>query len=241
MADDEQDEPDVDLSHISRVVVTPAADPEWESAPMVEVAGSRVRWIHNPHCLICNHPDVSTINSYMLRLVPFTVARREYAESRGVELDVSSDSWRTHARNHIGIDAAAAQRLMEQRAQEVGIDLDSTESPIIDHHLALRLVQQKGVARILTGEIEPSMQDTLRASLGLAAISAREAEVEAISGDDVAQAFAEFWRVVRGATTPTVQREILDQIRSSKIIADLTRKASPPPEPPAGGELSVAG
>ena len=70
----------------------------------------------------------------------------------------------THVtRNHMPMVSTAERALIEQRARDIGRDIDGYVGSLVDYQTVNQIVIQKGMARIVNGEIEPSMADLLAA------------------------------------------------------------------------------
>jgi tetratricopeptide (TPR) repeat protein len=66
-------------------------------------------------------------------------------------------------KNHMPIGPTVERALIERRSKEIGRSLEEYKESLIDYQAANQIILQKGMARIVRGEITPSMADLQRA------------------------------------------------------------------------------
>jgi hypothetical protein len=134
---------------------------------------------------------------------------------------ISRHSLTRHSRNHLQWERAAARRIAERHAQKAG-KVDEASQRMLVSQAVLEAVQQRGYEALVSGEVTPSVRDTLSASATL-----REIEREAESEFSVAEAFAQLDNVIQ------IIREIVPTEYHEAIHARLEaggRSSSAPPE-----------
>lgn len=68
-----------------------------------------------------------------------------------------------YRRDHMPIVSTTQRMLIEERGRNIGLDIENHGGSLVDYHTLNQIVIQKGMRRIVDGEIEPSMADTLAA------------------------------------------------------------------------------
>jgi hypothetical protein len=132
-----------------------------------------------------------------------------------------------HARNHLRWEQPAARRIAERNAERAGKVDDASERMLVGQAV-LELVQQRGYEAIMSGEVTPSVRDTLSASSTL-----REIEKETEGQRSIAEAFSQLDAVIQ------IIREEIPEDRWEHVVARLNdrRSPSPPTTDPAWDEL----
>ena len=140
----------------------------------------------DPRCHVCSAPDQGLPNGWGVRnlidellLVPKTYAAilrliEPLTDTWPEDARISRFSLMRHAKNHLAWEKAAARQIAERRAQKAGKVDGATERMLVSQAV-LEAVQQRGYEAIVSGEITPSVKDTLSASSALREIE-RESE-----------------------------------------------------------------
>jgi hypothetical protein len=131
---------------------------------------------------------------------------------------ISRHSLTRHSRNHLQWEKAAARQIAERHAQKAG-KLDEASERMLVSQAVLEAVQQRGYEALVSGEITPSVRDTLSASATL-----REIERETEGQFSVAEALSQLDTVIQ-----TI-REVVPTEYHEAIVARLE----------AGGRSSFA-
>src|SRR3954454_5683147 len=190
-------------------------------------------------CHVCSAPDHDIANGSAVRnliddllLVPKSYAAilrliEPLMDSWPEESRISRYGLMRHARNHLRWEQAAARRIAERNAERAGKVDDASERMLVSQAV-LELIQQRGYEAIMSGEVTPSVRDTLTASSTL-----REIERETDGQRSIAEAFSQLDAVIQ------IIREEIPEDRWPHIVSRLEgRRSSPPPTTdPAWDEL----
>jgi hypothetical protein len=112
---------------------------------------------------------------------------------------------------HCPIEGETRRALAEKRAQKMGIDLAEATGQFIDHEIVQHAILARGYERLIKGEIEPDVKDTLAAAKLLS-----EAEREDENAASVEQ-WQEFMGIYFQAVQTVVSRDQFEEIKA--IIA----------------------
>lgn len=114
-----------------------------------------------PKCKTCRSPYRPQVESALIR--GFSYAEIE----RGLPDDALL-SWRNisdhHANGHMPLRERAKRVLIEQRAEELNLDIENAEAQIIDHLTLGRATINRVFERMSSGEIEPEISDAIQFS-----------------------------------------------------------------------------
>lgn len=134
---------------------------------------------------------------------------------------ISRHSLMRHSRNHLRWEQAAARQIAERNAQRAGKQ-DAASERMLTAQAVLEAIQQRGYEALVSGEVTPSVRDTLAASSAL-----REIERETEGSYSVAEALAQLDVVIQ------IMREIVPTEYHEAILARLEVAGGPSAPPPA--------
>jgi len=191
-------------------------------------------------CHVCSAPDRGVPNGAAVRnlvddllLVPKTYASilklvEPLMESWPEGARISRYGLMRHAKNHLRWEQAAARKIAERHAKKAG-KIDEASERMLASEVVLETVQQRGYEAVVSGEVTPSVRDTLAANAAL-----REIEREASSGLSVADAFYQLDKIIQ------VMREIVPPEYHDAIFDRLDKEptSSPPSADPAWDDIT---
>lgn len=214
---------------------------EWGSVAglMESQNGSRlpsVEYRADPRCHVCSAPDRDVPNGWAIRnliddllLVPKSYAAilrliEPLTDAWPEDARISRHSLARHSRNHLQWEKAAARQIAERNAQQAG-KLDEASERMLVAQAVLEAVQQRGYEALASGEITPSVRDTLAATSAL-----REIEREAEGQFTVAEAFSQLDTVIQ-IMRETVPVEFHETILSRLEAGGRSPAGSPGSDP----------
>jgi hypothetical protein len=172
-------------------------------------------------CHVCSAPDRDLPNGWAVRnlidemlIIPKTYSAilrlvEPLMENWPNESRISRYSLTRHARNHLQWERASARRIAERNAERAGKVEEASERMLVTQAV-LEAIQTRGFEAIISGEVTPSVRDTLSASRTL-----RQIELEAGGRHTAAEALAKLDRVIQ------VIREEVPEERWESILARL--------------------
>jgi hypothetical protein len=178
------------------------AYPEAPTSPpgsmiMVEVNGQLYPMKRVTQCRTCMSPYRQEIeqlviegNSY--RMIAESIKDRPRAPQQRLP-HPGLDSVHTHVmNNHMPIGPTTERALIERRSKEIGRDLMDHGESLVDYVTANEVIIQRGMNRLSSGELKPSMGDLLTAIRNQHAISqAVEGGVDAAAWQEALVAYME--------------------------------------------------
>ncbi len=197
----------------------------------------------DPRCHVCAAPDKDVPNGWAVRnlidellVVPKTYAAiltliDPLTEAWPEDARISRHSLMRHSRNHLQWEKAAARKIAERHAQKAG-KVDDASQRMLVSQAVLEAVQQRGYEALVSGEITPSVRDTLSASATL-----REIEREAEGQYSLADLYSQLDNVIQ-----TI-REVVPVEYHDAIVARLDAggrsSSAPPVSDPAWDDIAA--
>ena len=132
---------------------------------VVRVAGRDYYYKTVKNCKTCRSPHRDFIENSIMKAMTYTSIADQLQDMDEGDLGhPTAPQISNHVqRNHMPIVAAAERALIEQRQRDLGRDLDARVGSLVDYASANQIVIQRGMARLVDGEITPSMGDLLAA------------------------------------------------------------------------------
>lgn len=151
--------------------------PRPESVAMISVGGENFPMRSSATCHTCQSPHRMFIENQLVRGRGYAAIAREIAEmTPGPLPHPTARTLADHVKNgHLPSPALTRRRIIENRAQEIGVNILG-EDDLIDHVSFARLTLQRTQERILKGEIDPSVADGLNAAKFLHQVEATSPE-----------------------------------------------------------------
>lgn len=135
------------------------------SVVMVEIGGRKYPMKTASQCRTCMSPHRLEIEQAILEgrsygKIAAVVAERE----PGTPPNPSYQSIRDHVnRGHMPIGPTADRALVEQRAKDIGRDIEQYAAGLADYRSVNQIIIQRGMDRLARGELRPSMSELLTA------------------------------------------------------------------------------
>lgn len=132
---------------------------------MVEVNGRKYPMKRVPQCRTCMSPyrleiEQAVLDQYSYKKIEAAVADRE----PGPLPNPSWQSVRDHVvKGHMPIGPTAERALVEERAKQIGRDIEEYSSSLANYATVNEIIIQRGMERISRGELKPSMSELLTA------------------------------------------------------------------------------
>jgi hypothetical protein len=132
---------------------------------MVEVNGQKYPMKTIPQCRTCMSP-------YRLEIEQAILEQRSYQKIADAVADREQGSLpnpgyqsiRDHVnKGHMPIGPTAERALVEQRAKQIGRDIENYAAGLADYRSVNQIIIQRGMDRMARGELQPSMSELLTA------------------------------------------------------------------------------
>lgn len=181
-------------------------------------------------CLTCNHPARMAIEELLLHGESYQSIVRRYS---GVEYTVAGrkqilpkfdyQALRAHYKNgHMPLEAAVVRDLIEKRATEVGSNYEEMGERFVDRVLFAQMVVAKGQQRLVAGEIQPDVKETLAAAKFLQDV---EDASKGAEGTEVwAQAMEVYFTVARQVMNDETWGRFVTLLDSNAILRGIAKR-----------------
>jgi len=135
------------------------------SVLMVEVNGRKYPMKRVPQCRTCMSPYRMEIEQAILEQHSYSRIAAVVADREPGRLpNPSYQSIRDHVNNgHMPIGPTAERALVEERAKQIGRDIENHATSLANYATVNELIVQRGMERLARGELKPSMSELLTA------------------------------------------------------------------------------
>lgn len=147
------------------------------SMTMVRIGYDDYPLVNSYNCRTCQSPHRAFIENQLILGRSYRAIRREVEKLPvGALPHPSIGGLSSHVRNnHMPLPAQTRRRIIERRAEQVGTALQS-EDDIVDYITVNEMILRRGWERMISGEIEPNMNDLAQAIAMRAKIEATSTE-----------------------------------------------------------------
>ncbi len=193
---------------------------------------------HDNRCKVCTHPARTQIEIAIVQGWAYTRIEREYSNveytSGGQPSVLPAVGWqsiRHHFRTgHMPLSAEIRRRLTEQRAQEIGSKYEEAASQFVDHYTVAQAVLVRGHERLVAGELEPDLKDTLAAAKFLKEIE--DAAQGTLNEEAWSQAMTIYFETAQELMSPDTWQSFVKKLSTNPVLASLARKIQGQEEEP---------
>lgn len=197
-----------------------------EGVVMLRVGNSRAPYKFVAQCNTCQSPHRAYIEEQLAKGIAIATIVREVSDlDHGERSAPTWESVKNHLdKKHMPLELARTRGVMEDRAREVGQAISDEVDIFVDYVAANRLIVQKGIDRIVTGEIKPDVKDVLSATKTLADIDRQMGD----SGLDIAvlyEALDVLLQTTAAFMPIEVRQEWGSAIATNPVLAALREKA----------------
>lgn len=181
-------------------------------------------------CLTCNHPARMSIEEMLIHGESYQAIIRRYSEveytvagRKQVLPKIDYQALRAHYRNgHMPLDATVVRSLIEKRAAEIGSDYEDIGERFVDKVLFAKMVVAKGQQRLVMGEIQPDVKETLAAAKFLQDV---EDASKGAEGTEVwAQAMEVYFTVARQVMSDETWGRFVTLLDSNAILRGIAKR-----------------
>ena len=203
-----------------------------KSMTEVNVGGESFPLVTSPRCSTCQSPHRRWIENQLISGYSYPNIARDVAEmdTPAHKPIPSAESIKSHVRTgHMVSPGAVRRHIIENRAESMGLQIDG------EHNLTTYLgvndiVIQRGMERMLSGEIEPGMNDLLTAIRNRHQFE-KDAGGDGIDNEAWQQTMMFFMSWVQNRIGPVQFQEWAGEWKRDPILASLTRQMMGQPEP----------
>jgi len=162
--------------------------------------------IVEPRCSICKSKWRRTIDQLLVMGVPFSEIARQFEEEGITRRGLSN-----HKRKHLSVEQAAIRRVIEEKARQIGEDVDSTSRLLLTRRGYMEVALMKSYQSILDGTVVPEPRDIIQM---ISLMEKMEKDTASVQVDEMMRDFNAFTQAVK---------EIVGQGSYDKILFRFNR------------------
>lgn len=201
------------------------------SLVMTRIGGQDYPLRSEPRCSTCQSPHRMLIEDRLIRGDSYASIAREVAALPHDEhkRPPGKQSISIHTRQgHMPLGQSTQRRIIERRAKQAKQSIEESEDTLVDYLTLNQMLVQQGFEKMVTGELNFSAADVLRASQFL-----RDVEKEA--AEDVGQevwieAMMEYMAIAKQFIPPQMWDQYGAALHGSPVLAALQRRQQGQPE-----------
>lgn len=175
-----------------------------------------VEEIVEPRCSICKSRFRRTMDQLLVMGVPFSEISRQF-ESEGITRRALSN----HKRKHLSVEQAAIRQVIEEKARQIGEDVDNTKRSLLTRKGYMEVAMMKSYQGILDGTIIPEPRDVVHM---ISLMEKMEKDSSAAQVDEMMRDFNAFTQAVKEVVGQDKYDLILNRFKSileqERIIVD---------------------
>lgn len=181
--------------------------------------------VRSTRCGTCMHPARFQIEERILLNYGLPSISKWVSDKRTTLEDGTEQDWpelsvvqlKYHkSQGHIPADADMISELAKRRAEALGIDLEEYRGRFVDHVVASEIVLARGVERLVKGEIEPDVKDTLTAAKLLGDLEAAKNGDSSV--EEWQQLMVLYFKTVQAAISQEQWLQIMNKISAHPLV-----------------------
>ena len=193
--------------------------PGSQSIVQVKIGQRTFDMVRHTRCAVCMHPGRYAIEEKILLNFGYPAIVRFVSETQVQKNDGTIEHWPPLTRmqlinhrdkGHIPLNAEMIRALAERRAQQEGINLEDYTGQFVDHVVANDIVLERGLERLVKGEIQPDVKDLLSASKLKADLEARNQQM--MGEAQMQELMILYFRTVQKVVTEGQWKQIMAEI-----------------------------
>jgi hypothetical protein len=165
-----------------------------------------VEEINEPRCSVCKSRFRRTIDQLLAMGVAFSEIARQF-ESEGINRRALSN----HKKKHLSIEQAAIRQVIEEKARQIGEDVDNTKRSLLTRRGYMEVAMMKSYQGILDGTIVPEPRDVV-AMISL--MEKMEKDTSSAQVDEMMRDFNAFTQAVKEVVGNDKYDLILNRFKS---------------------------
>lgn len=218
--------PELRPGQAMRVIRNAEAPPSQEvishsnSTVSYRVGGREYPFRSEPNCLTCQSSYRIEIENALLKGYSYASISRSLPQAQ-----LTSDNIFDHvSRGHLPLDEHLRRVVIEQRATELGRDIQRAEGVLTDHIALARLGVQRVIERMQTGDLDPTIADGIQFANLLLRLD--EFAGESVDQQAVASSFMAFFEAAKSVMDPAQFTRFGRLLERNPVLNALSKKAA---------------
>jgi hypothetical protein len=172
--------------------------------------------IVEPRCSICKSRFRRTMDQLLVMGVPFSEISRQF-EVEGITRRALSN----HKRKHLSVEQAAIRQVIEEKARQIGEDVDNTKRSLLTRKGYMEVAMMKSYQSILDGTVVPEPRDVVAM---ISVMEKMEKDTASVQVDEMMRDFNAFTQSVKEVVGPEMYDRILGKFKNileqEKMVLD---------------------
>jgi hypothetical protein len=179
-----------------------AGDGNLPSLPTMEIV--------EPRCSVCKCKYRRSIDQLLVMGVPFSEVARQF-EEEGIE----RRSLANHKKRHLNVEQAAIRRVIEEKARQIGEDVDNTKRFLLTRKGYMEVAMMKSFQAIVDGTLTPEPRDVVHM---IALMEKMEKDTTLNQVDEMIRDFNAFTQAVKEHVPKDMYDKILDDFKTNLAV-----------------------
>lgn len=162
--------------------------------------------IVEPRCSICKSRFRRTMDQLLVMGVPFSEISRQF-ETEGITRRALSN----HKRKHLSVEQAAIRQVIEEKARQIGEDVDNTKRSLLTRKGYMEVAMMKSYQSILDGTVVPEPRDIVAM---ISVMEKMEKDSSAVQVDEMMRDFNAFTQAVKEVVGQDMYDQILHKFKN---------------------------
>ena len=162
--------------------------------------------IVEPRCSICKSRFRRTMDQLLVMGVPFSEISRQF-EVEGITRRALSN----HKRKHLSVEQAAIRQVIEEKARQIGEDVDNTKRSLLTRKGYMEVAMMKSYQSILDGTVVPEPRDVVAM---ISVMEKMEKDTASVQVDEMMRDFNAFTQSVKEVVGPDMYDRILGKFKN---------------------------
>ena len=162
--------------------------------------------IVEPRCSICKSRFRRTMDQLLVMGVPFSEISRQF-EVEGITRRALSN----HKRKHLSVEQAAIRQVIEEKARQIGEDVDNTKRSLLTRKGYMEVAMMKSYQSILDGTVVPEPRDVVAM---ISVMEKMEKDTASFQVDEMMRDFNAFTQSVKEVVGPEMYDRILGKFKN---------------------------
>lgn len=190
-----------------------------QSVASISVGGREYPLVSEPTCRTCQSPHRRFIEAEAVAGVAWHAIVDRLPDNAGLTARNLSDHFRNQ---HLPVAAEGVRLLAERDAHEVGETVALGANGVADYLNFARQVVGRVNRRVVSGEVEPSVNDAIRAAQLLSQYDVREEET---APQDYVRGFVIYCEVAQELMGPDLFRDFVHRLARHPVLRQLLAEA----------------
>jgi hypothetical protein len=161
--------------------------------------------IVEPRCSICKSRFRRTMDQLLVMGVPFSEISRQF-ETEGITRRALSN----HKRKHLSVEQAAIRQVIEEKARQIGEDVDNTKKSLLTRKGYMEVAMMKSYQSILDGTVVPEPRDVVAM---ISVMEKMEKDTATVQVDEMMRDFNAFTQAVKEVVGSDMYDRILGNFK----------------------------